>query len=369
MLAQCPEMMLSGRQEKFPVMELTVEQIAHLVGGTIHGNPELRITGVNGIDEAGKGDITFARSSKYFTKLKDTSASAALVPVPDPELPLTTICVSHPDIAFLMLLKQFAPQPSHPVPGIHKLALVAPDASLGDNISAGPFVCIDSGACIGDNVVLYPGVYVGSKCTIGNDTVIYPNVVLREYCEIGARCIIHAGACIGSDGFGFAPVAGQWHKIPQTGIVCIGDDVEIGSNTAIDRATFGVTRIGTGTKIDNLVQIGHNVIIGEHCAIAGMAGIAGSATIGNRVRIGANAGIIGHIKIGDDVTVGGRSSVTQSVEAGKIVSGFPAIDHDAQRRVLVAQQRTPEMLRRLAKIERRLQEIEDLRTHETTDNS
>jgi len=136
--------MLSGRQEKFPVMELTVEQIAHLVGGTIQGNPELRISGVNGIDEAKKGDITFARSPKYFPKLKETSATAALVPEPAPELPITTICVSHPDIAFLMLLKQFAPQPSHPAPGIHRLALVAPDASLGDNISVGPFVCIDS---------------------------------------------------------------------------------------------------------------------------------------------------------------------------------------------------------------------------------
>ena len=350
-------------------MKLTVEQIAQLVGGTIQGEPALCITGVNGIKEAKAGDITFARSARYFPQLKETAASAVLAPAPAPDVDITTICVEQPDVAFFMVLQKFAPEPVHPAPGVHAHAVVAPDAIVGMNISAGPFVCIESGATIGDNVVLYPGVYIGGKCSVCSDTVIYPNVTVREYCEIGTRCIIHAGACIGSDGFGFAPVAGQWHKIPQTGIVCIGDDVEIGSNTAIDRATFGVTRIASGTKIDNLVQIGHNVTIGEHCAIAGMAGIAGSASIGNRVRIGANAGIVGHITVGDDVTVGGRSGVTRSVEAEKVVSGFPAIDHDDQRRVLVAQKRTPEMLRRLAKIERRLNEIEDLIDNETTDNS
>ncbi len=350
-------------------MELTVEQIAQMVGGTIQGNPALSVTGVNGLNEAGEGELTFARSAKYFPQLKESRATAALVPTPVPDSEMTTICVSHPDVAFLMVLQHFAPEPGHPRAGVHKLAQIESDATVGVNISVGPFVCIESGATIGDNVVLYPGVYIGKHCVVGSDTVIYPNAVVREYCQIGARCIIHAGACIGSDGFGFAPVGGKWHKIPQTGIVSIGDDVEVGSNTAIDRATFGVTRVGTGTKIDNLVQIGHNVVIGEHCAIAGMAGVAGSAIIGNRVRIGANAGIIGHITVGDDVTVGGRSSVARSVEAGKTVSGFPAIDHDSQRRVLVAQQKTPEMLRRLAKLERRLQEFEDLISHETTDNS
>lgn len=350
-------------------MELTVEQIAQLVGGTIQGNPALAITGVNGLGEAKEGDLTFARSTRYFPQLRESAASAALVSAPVDDASITTICVAHPDVAFLMVLQQFAPEPTHPQPGVHKMAHIAPDAVLGENISVSPFVCIETGAKIGDNVILYPGVYIGCGCIIGSDTVIYPNAVVREACEIGSRCIIHAGACIGSDGFGFAPIGGQWHKIPQTGTVRIGDDVEVGSNTAIDRATFGVTRIGPGTKIDNLVQIGHNVIIGEHCAVAGMAGLAGSATIGDRVRVGANAGIVGHITIGDDVTVGGRSSVARSVDAGKVVSGFPAIDHDAQRRVLIAQQRTPEMLRRLAKIERRLKEFEDLISHETTDNS
>ncbi|MCK5861609.1 MAG: UDP-3-O-(3-hydroxymyristoyl)glucosamine N-acyltransferase [Candidatus Hydrogenedentes bacterium] len=350
-------------------MKLTVEQIAQLVGGTIQGNPALTVTGVNGLSEAKAGDLTFARSAKHFPQLRDTAASAALVPVPVDKVEITTICVEHPDVAFLMVLQQFASEPPRPCSGIHEMAYIASDAILGENIAVGPFVCVESGAVIGDNAILYSGVYIGHGCKIGNGTLIYPNAVIRESCEIGERCVIHAGACIGSDGFGFAPIDGQWQKIPQTGTVSIGDDVEIGSSTAVDRATFGVTRIGTGTKIDNLVQIGHNVIIGEHCAVAGTTGIAGSAVIGDRVRIGADSGIVGHITIGDDVTVGGRSGVVRSIDAGKVVSGFPAVDHNTQRRVLVAQQRTPEMLRRLAQIERRLKEFEELISHETTDNS
>ncbi len=350
-------------------MELTVEQIAQLVGGTVQGNPAVRITGVNSLGDAQEGDLTFARSARYYPQLLECAASAALTPGRVPDAAITTVSVNQPDVAFLMVAQEFAAKPAHPLPGKHKFAYVADDAKMGNNIAAGPHVCIESGAVLGDNVVLYAGVYVGRDCVIGNDTVLYPHVVVREGCEIGARCVIHANACIGSDGFGFAQAGGQWHKIPQTGRVCIGDDVEIGSCTAIDRATFGVTRVGSGTKIDNLVQIGHNVIIGEHCAIAGMAGIAGSAVIGDRVRIGANAGIIGHITIGDDATVGGRSSVARSVAAGSVVSGFPAIDHESQRRVLVAQQRTPEMLRRLTKIERRLKEFEDIISDETTNDS
>ena len=350
-------------------MELSVEQIAQLVGGTVHGDPALRISGVNSLGDAQQGDLTFARSQQYFPMLRESSASAALVPEQAPDIDMTTISVGQPDFAFLMVAKQFASDPAHPAPGVHPLAYVAPEATLGDNVALGPHVCVESGASIGDNAVLYPGVYVGRNAVIGNDSVLFPNVVVREECELGANCIVHANATIGSDGFGFAPVNGQWLKIPQMGRVCIGDDVEIGSNTAIDRATLGVTTIGTGTKIDNLVQIGHNVTIGEHCAIAGMAGIAGSATIGNRVRVGANAGVIGHITIGDDVTVGGRAGVARSVEAGRVVSGVPAIDHSAQRRVMIAQQRTPEMLRRLTAIEKKLKEFENIISNETTDNS
>ncbi len=340
-----------------------------MVGGTVCGDGALRITGVNGIAEAHEGDITFARSPKYFDKLLASQASAALTPRALPEAKLATICVAQPDLAFFLILQRFAKVPAHPPAGVHPLAYVASDVELGANVAVGPCACVESGAILADGVVLYPGAYVGRGCRIGRDAVLYPNAVIREECIVGERCVIHAGACIGSDGFGFAPMGGLWHKIPQTGIVVIGDDVEIGSLTAVDRATFGQTRIGNGTKIDNLVQIGHNVCIGDHCAIAGMVGVAGSATVGNHVRIGANAGVAGHIQVGDGASVGARAGVMRSVDPGAVVSGFPAVDHDMQRRILVAQQRTPEMLKRLAKLERRLKELEDRLSDETENHS
>ena len=351
-------------------MEIQVSQIAQLVGGVVEGDPSIVIHGVNGLLEAGPGELTFARSPRYFSQLLESKASAALVPFPaPPDAPMTTICVEQPDVAFLIVLQQFASELTHPVSGIHPTACISREAKLGAAVAVGAHVCIEAGAEIADRVILYPGVYVGSRCRIGADTVLYPHVVLREDSEVGARCIIHAGACIGSDGFGFADFGGRWCKIPQTGRVCIGDDVEIGSNTTIDRATFGITRVGSGTKIDNLVQIGHNVQLGDHCAIAGKAGMAGSARIGSRVRIGADAGIAGHITIGDGATIGARAGVTRSVEADKTVSGFPAIDHALQRRVMVAQQKAPEMLRRLSQLERQIRELKDASGNETTDHS
>jgi UDP-3-O-[3-hydroxymyristoyl] glucosamine N-acyltransferase len=207
--------------------------------------------------------------------------------------------------------------------------------------------------------VLYANVYVGRGSELGADCVVYPNVVIRELCTVGERCILHSGAVIGSDGFGFAPFGGRWIKVPQVGRVVIGDDVELGSCTCVDRATFGETRIGNGTKIDNLCQVAHNVQIGEHCVMAGMSGIAGSARLGNQVRVGANSGIVGHLKIGDGATIAVRSGVTSSVEAGRTVSGFPSTDHAEQKRVMVAQRRVPELLRRVKELERKLQALED----------
>lgn len=350
-------------------MEIQVSQIAQLVGGVVEGDSSLVIRGVNGLLEAGPGELTFARSPRYFGQLVESKASAALVPFPAPvDAPMTTICVEQPDVAFLIVLQQFASEITHPVAGIHPTACISREAKLGSGVAVGAHACIEAGAEIGDRVILYPGVYVGCRCHIGADSILYPHVVLREDSEVGARCIIHAGACIGSDGFGFADFGGRWCKIPQTGRVIIGDDVEIGSNTTIDRATFGITRVGSGTKIDNLVQIGHNVQLGDHCAIAGKAGMAGSARIGSRVRIGADAGIAGHITIGDGATIGARAGVTRSVEANKTVSGFPAIDHALQRRVMVAQQKAPEMLRRLSELERQIRELKDASGNETTDN-
>ena len=349
-------------------MNMTLGEIAALVGGTLHGDPELRITGLNGIREAQPGELSFVRGGKYLKYVAQTKASAVLVHDRPAHCPPAAIVVSEPDLAFAQLLQCIEKQHvTHPK-GIHPTAVVADSATLGKDVALDAFVRIEEQAVLGDGVVIYAGCYIGRNVKIGPGTILYPNVTIREETEIGARGIVHAGVCLGSDGFGFAPLGGQWVKIPQIGRVIIGDDVEIGSNTAIDRATFGTTQIGQGVKIDNLVQVGHNCEIGDHTVIAGKTGIAGSTTIGKHVRIGPSAGINGHIEIGDGATVGGRAGVTKSVEAGKIVSGFPAMDHNEERRVLVAQQRVPQLLRRVRDLEQRIEALEQIINEQTTNN-
>ncbi len=342
-------------------MGMTVGEIARLLGGTVQGDPATEITGVNGLQEAEPGDLCFVRNDSFLPKLAETKASAALISKAVEPLPLSAaIVVDAPEQAFVRVLQLFAAEQSpRPAAGVHERACVAPGAVLGEGVSVGPGACVEEGASLGDRVVLYPGVYIGRGSEIGPDTIIYPNAVIREGVRIGARCVLHAGVCIGSDGFGFVPMGGVWVKIPQVGRVEIGDDVEIGSNTAVDRATFGVTKIGNGVKVDNLVQIGHNVQIGEHSVIAGMAGVAGSTVIGRQVRIGASAGITGHITLGDGASVAARSGVTRSVAPGQVVSGFPAMDHAQQRRVMVVQAKLPELAKRVRELEARLAALED----------
>lgn len=344
-------------------METTAAQIAAWVGGRVAGDPNLAITGINGLREACPGDLSFVREARYLPLLASTRASAVLLAEEAPGCPLTQIVVPQPEVAFLHVLQRLGGRSAPRPEGVHPAAAIGRNVILASDAAIDAFVRIADDARIGERVVLYAGVYIGHGACIGADTVVYPNVTIREYCEIGERCILHANAVIGSDGFGFVPAEGRWLKVPQLGRVVLGDDVEVGSNTAIDRATFGETRIGRGTKIDNLVQIGHNVLIGEHCVIAGKVGIAGSAVIGNHVQIGAQAGINGHIEIGDGARIGARAGVTGSIPAGATVSGFPAIDHNQQRRVMVAQTHLPEMGRRLRQVERRVDELEQ-RDHE-----
>ncbi|NLN92620.1 MAG: UDP-3-O-(3-hydroxymyristoyl)glucosamine N-acyltransferase [Candidatus Hydrogenedens sp.] len=349
---------------------MSVKQIAQLVQGTVLGDEAIMINQVNGMAEAQADQLTFARDAAYVRQLADSQAGAALVPRGSGTLSLTTIEVDQPDLAFFLVLRAFADQLKNPPrAGSHPQAVIADDAQIHESASIGPFCVISSGVRIDEGAVLQANIFVGEESHIGAGTHIYPQVVIRENTEIGKNCIIHAGACIGSDGFGFVPMDGIWNKIPQIGTVSIGDDVEIGSNTAIDRATFGVTRIGSGTKIDNLVQIGHNVIIGKHCAVAGMAGFAGSTTLGDQVRVGANVGFSGHITVGDGSTIGARSGVMRNVEPGAVVSGLPAIDHKKQLRVMAAQLRTPEMLRRIAALEKQLEALKEIKDDETKDNS
>lgn len=339
-------------------MRSTVNEIARLVGGTVHGDGTALLTGVNGLKEAGPGDICFVRGSRYLPLLQSSAAGAVLISEVPEWLQIPAIVVPQPDLAFAMILKHCETESLvHPT-GIHPTAVVDASATLGKDVALDARVVIAAGVVLGDRVVVYAGTYIGRNVRIGDDSILYPNVVLREDTVLGRRCILHAGAVLGSDGFGFAPLGGQWMKIPQVGRVELGDDVEIGSNTTIDRATFGVTRIGTGTKIDNLVQVGHNCEIGEHCAIAGMAGVAGSAVLRNHVRVGASAGIAGHIELGEGATVGARSGVTQSVAPGQTVLGYPADEVDKARRVWVATRKTPEMLRRIRRLEQQLDALE-----------
>ncbi len=339
-------------------MELVLSDIAILVGGTLKGDADLCISGANSIDNAGPGDISFVRGKKYWPLLEHTQAAAILTQEVPAGCTLPLVLVKNPDVAFAKILALLeSHQRNHPS-GIHPDAQIGENVVLGTNVSIDAFVRIGDNCIIGNNTILYSGVYIGANTTVGSDCILYPNVVVREHCKIGARCMLHSGACVGSDGFGFAPVDGSWVKIPQVGIVIIEDDVEIGSNSTIDRATCGVTRIGQGTKIDNLVQIGHNTHIGIHSAIAGMVGIAGSAKIGDYVRIGAYSGVAGHLSIGNGATIGARSGVTQSVEPGAIVSGFPVKDHQLERRIMVSQAKIPELIRRMRQLEIQLEKLE-----------
>lgn len=351
-------------------MDMTLAEIADQVGGQVHGDPAVRITGVNGIREAEPGDITFVRDGRYAPLLAESKASAVLIAELPEACAMPAVLTPMPDLAFARLLQMCEfDQLQHPPVGRHETAVIGEGVLLGKDVRIDAFVRIADGAIICDGAVLYAGAYVGRNTSIGQESILYPNAVVREECAIGARCILHANCTIGTDGFGFAPLDGKWAKIPQVGRVIIEDDCEIGSNTTIDRATFGVTRVRRGTKIDNQVQVGHNAQIGEDCAIAGMAGIAGSAVIESSVRIGAQAGVNGHITIGTGATLAARGGATNSVPPGKIVAGFPATDLQESRRILVAQHRVPELLRRVKHLERQLQALEEKLDAQATHHS
>ncbi len=350
-------------------METSLGEIAKLVDGAVIGDAETRITGFNSIRQAETGELTFVAHERYIPLMAATRASAILVPRNIAEGAKPLVQVDSPYEAFLRLIQHLRPPKMSLPKGIHPTAMVAASAEIGPDAALGPHVVVSDGARIGAGTIVCAGCYIGRDTSIGEATLVYPNVSIREEVTVGARCIIHSGAVIGSDGFGFASRDGVHVKIPQTGTVVIGDDVEIGANSAVDRATFGATRIGSGTKIDNLVQIGHNVVLGEHCIVCGTSGIAGSAVIEDHVTIGAQAGINGHIEIGRGVTVGARSGVTKSVKPGQVVSGFPATDHNREKRILASLRHLPEYARRIRQLERRIQELEELLHGKAADNS
>jgi UDP-3-O-[3-hydroxymyristoyl] glucosamine N-acyltransferase len=339
-------------------VRLTAREIAGLVNGNIAGNPDVIGTGFAGIKEARPGDITFIASPKYAAALKTTRASIVLLPramaAAAEGLPATRILVEDPMRTFAALVQKMAPPPIRFAPGIHPTAVVDPTAQLGRDVSIQAHVVIEAQAHIGDRCVIGAGSYIGHGCRLGADCRLGPHVTLREYTILGERVLLHPGVVLGADGFGFEQVEGVHQKIPQLGNVEIGDDVEIGANTTIDRARFGTTRVGRGTKIDNLVQIGHNCVIGEHCIICGLVGMAGSTILGNHVTIAGQAGLAGHLTVGDHSIIMAQAGVTKDVPPGSFLLGAPAVPHKEFKKTVAAMHRLPEWLTRLRELEQQL---------------
>lgn len=309
-------------------MEITAKDLAAYCGGTVDGDSNARVSDFAKIEEAGQGDLSFIANPKYAHYASTTGASVLLVSK-DFEAPenvkATLVRVEDPysSLARLMTMVANAKPKPH---GIENPVAVGEGTTLPEDLYLGSFSYIGKNVKLGKGVMIYPQTYIGDGCEIGNATILYPGVKIYSGCKIGNRCIIHAGAVVGADGFGFAPVDGHYEKIPQMGGVVIEDDVEIGANTTIDRATFGNTVIGRGTKLDNLIQIAHNVRLGEDNVLAAQVGVAGSTRIGNRNRIGGQCGFAGHINVGDDNEFGAQSGFHTNVGNRKRMIGYPAVD-------------------------------------------
>lgn len=339
-------------------MEFKAAQIAALIGGTVEGNPDAAVHTFAKIEEAREGSITFLANPKYTHHIYETGASIVLVRrdfTPERPVEATLIRVDDPYETLSKLL-EFASRAMTPQPeGIEQPCFIADGVEVPAGCYIGAFAYVGRDVKLGKNVKIYPQSYVGEGVSLGDDTIIYPGARIYHGCRIGARCIIHAGAVIGADGFGFAPTAdGSYHKIPQIGVVEIADDVEIGANTTIDRATMGATRIGRGVKLDNLIQAAHNTEIGPDTVIAAQAGIAGSTKVGSRCMIGGQVGFAGHITIGNGVMIGAQSGIPGNLADGSRVMGYPAVrDRDFLRQAAYLK-RLGELFVRVKDLERRL---------------
>jgi UDP-3-O-[3-hydroxymyristoyl] glucosamine N-acyltransferase len=342
-----------------PRLDLTLAKIAELIGGEVLGDKSIVIKGLSGIKEAQEGDITFVANSKYNSLISSTKASAVITSRDVESVDKPTIKTDNPSIAFAKLVSYFAPNEGEVEPGIDPTAILGKNLKLGKNISIHPHVVVSDGVSIGDNTVLQAGAYIGSYSKIGANCLIHPHVAIRERVTIGNNVIIHSGTVVGSDGFGYATVKGAHYKIPQIGTVFIEDDVEIGANATIDRARFGKTHIKKGTKIDNLVQIAHNVEIGENSIVVAQSGISGSTNIGKGVILAGQSGIVGHIHIGDNARVAAQAGVTKSVAAGEVVSGYPAKPHSIAKRINACVQKLPDFYKCIKGLQKRIESLEE----------
>lgn len=334
---------------------VTVQELARLVGGQVHGDGEQVITGARAIHEAGPGDVTLVESEKYLRTLLDTPAAAAVVPDSLPVNGRTLIRVPDALTAFLAIFRQLhAPAPPYP-PGIDIRSVIHPTATIGPDATVHPFVVIGEGTVIGARCQLHAGAVVGRNCRLGDDVILYPHAVLYDETILGNRVIVHANVVLGADGFGYRQQGGKHVRVPQYGRVEISDDVEIGACTTIDRGTFQATRVGPGTKIDNLVMIGHNCQIGPHNLLVSQVGIAGSSTTGAYVVMAGQVGVADHLQIGDGVVVGAKTGVASHLASGERYLGLPASPEHLTRRVWATARRLPEIYRDLKRIKDHLQ--------------
>jgi UDP-3-O-[3-hydroxymyristoyl] glucosamine N-acyltransferase len=333
---------------------LTLQELAQACDGKLVGDPNVEVTGVASLSEAVAGEVTFYADPRYLERLRKTRASAIFVPLTFSEQTAAAqIRVANPSKAFEQVVLKLAPKPVVFAPGVHSKAAVDPSAKLGNGVSVQAHAVIEAGACIGDKSVIGAGSYIGPESVIGESCLIYPNVTIRERTKIGARVIVHSGAVIGADGFGFETVDGRYQKIPQIGIVQIDDDVEIGANTTIDRARFGRTWIQSGVKIDNLVQIAHNVIVGKNSIIAAQTGISGSTRVGENVKMAGQVGVIGHLTIEDDTVIAAQSGISRDLPGGAWF-GSPAVPLPEARRQIALIHRLQKLVDRIKAIEKKL---------------
>ena len=331
----------------------------HGFAAELIGDDARQITGVATLEDARAGEITFLSNPKYERLLQTTRAAAVVLrPGVSAPGPLNLIRCDDPYAAITVLIIKLHGYRQHRQPPAPSQVHIAATARVGASAKIHPGVTIEDETVIGDNAVIYPGCYIGPRCRIGDELVLYPNVVIYEDTVIGHRVTIHAGTVIGEDGLGYAPHEGRWLKIPQIGQVEIGDDVEIGANCTIDRATLGKTVIASGTKFSNLIAIGHGTRIGEHCMLVAQVGVAGSVTVGNHVTMAGQSGVAGHVRIGDGATIGARAGVTNNVPDGETVLGQPAIPIRDMKRQVAYVMRLPELNATVKRLEKRIAELE-----------
>lgn len=329
-----------------------IQELARTLGAAVDPEADFEVEGAATVEDAGPRDITFLANPRYVGRLRESAAGAVLVdPSFDEPLRPIAVRIENPYLAFARVLEQFHRPPGVPK-GIHPTAILGRDVVLGDEVAVGPYVVIGDGVRLGDGVVVHPHVVIYAGAQIGPGSILHSFAVVREEVRLGAGCILQNGAVVGADGFGFAPRPDRsWHKIPQTGTVDLGDDVEVQANAAVDRATVGTTSVGRGTKIDNLVQVGHGSKVGEDALLCGQVGLAGSTEVGSRAILAGQVGVAGHCRIADDVVLSAQSGVPGSIEKAGAYGGVPAMEMGIYRRWLSLQARVPDLFRRVKRLE------------------